>query len=255
MRLRLNKEVPSDQSLRKIRLMSFPTRIFVPGFLCDRRLWSHQATVLSPEAPARFVDLRHASDLEEMLSIVGGAAHECTSDPVDLIGFSMGGYVSQVFAARFPDRVRSLTLVAATGGPLSAGEIRARETMAALLEKSAYRGISDRELARYLSPAALADASIANVVRAMCADNTSEMYLRQMRATLHRESPVDALNRAHFSITLVAGREDRVVPLVALEKFRSEIPRAKLEIVAESGHYVPLEKPEALNAILELALD
>lgn len=52
------------------------------------------------EAGLRFEDL--ISDIQRVLERSGA------SEPVDLFGYSMGGYAALVYASRFPDRVRSV---------------------------------------------------------------------------------------------------------------------------------------------------
>jgi pimeloyl-ACP methyl ester carboxylesterase len=53
---------------------------------------------------------------------------------------------------------------------------------------------------------------------------------------------------------MVWGAEDREVPVVVAEKARALLGEASLEVLPGVGHFVPLEAPESLRAIIERAM-
>ena len=57
-------------------------------------------------------------------------------EPIVLGGLSMGGYVAQAFAARYPDRLRGLVLMNTRAGADSEEAARNREETAARVEAS-----------------------------------------------------------------------------------------------------------------------
>jgi pimeloyl-ACP methyl ester carboxylesterase len=227
--------------------MSISPFVLLPGFLCDERLWSNQVAALSPHAPVSTVDFRHCKSLDEMVSKIERVTR---SEKVNLVGFSMGGYLAQCFTSRFPDRIATLTIIASTGNPLSEFEVRLRTRMESLLSNSRYRGISDKELMRYVHSETLQNKSITDLIQTMSADNTSEMYLNQMRATLHRETYKGFLRALPNPITLIGGVDDQIAPKAELEQFHHEVPHSKLYLFSQCGHYIPLEKPDSLNSII-----
>jgi pimeloyl-ACP methyl ester carboxylesterase len=166
---------------------SGPVALFVHGVLLNGHLWRHQLAHLSDVRRCIAVDLlahgetqiaptqdvsvaANATMLEEFLDALG-------IDRVDLVGNDSGGGIAQIFAARHPARIRSLTLtdcdahdnwppeafkpflaMAAAGG--------LRGTLDAMLsDKSVYRSpqalgpayehperVSDASIERYLCP-------------------------------------------------------------------------------------------------------
>jgi len=46
------------------------------------------------------------------------------------------------------------------------------------------------------------------------------------------------------------GRQDRVTPLERAQQMASDISNARLEVIEESGHMTPLEKPAEVSAAL-----
>lgn len=198
----------------------------------------------------KVLDLRHSEDLNHMLTLI----EESFSGPLTLLGFSMGGYVAQVFATRFPHRVEQIILIGVTGSPLSDSEFKTRVQMANMLKKVQFAGISAQALQHYLHNESLKNDEIRKLIIDMAASNNTEMYLNQLHATLHRLDLKITLNRLAFPVTLIGGVQDKISPKEKLEAFQKAVPRSTLHLIEGSGHFVPLEKPVELNAILRTAL-
>jgi pimeloyl-ACP methyl ester carboxylesterase len=49
---------------------------------------------------------------------------------------------------------------------------------------------------------------------------------------------------------IVWGRDDRIVPLECGERYQKALPHARLEIVDGAGHFVDMEKPDALASLV-----
>jgi pimeloyl-ACP methyl ester carboxylesterase len=97
-----------------------PVALFVHGVLLNGYLWRHQLQDLSDVRRCIAVDLLAHGDTEiapdqdvsvtanaKMLKEFLDALH---IDQVDLVGNDSGGGIAQIFAALYPERVRSLTL-------------------------------------------------------------------------------------------------------------------------------------------------
>jgi len=97
-----------------------PVALFVHGVLLNSHLWRHQLSELSDIRRCIAVDLLAHGDTEitpeqdvsvtanaEMLKQFLDALH---IDQVDLIGNDSGGGICQIFAASYPEQIRSLTL-------------------------------------------------------------------------------------------------------------------------------------------------
>lgn len=97
-----------------------PVALFVHGVLLNGHLWRHQLSMLADIRRCIAPDLLAHGDTEitanqdvsvtanaEMLREFLDARH---IDQVDLVGNDSGGGIAQIFAARHPERVRSLTL-------------------------------------------------------------------------------------------------------------------------------------------------
>jgi len=97
-----------------------PTALFVHGVLLNGHLWRHQLAELSDVRRCIAVDLLAHGDTEiapgQDVSVTGNAEmirqflDVLKIDQVDLVGNDSGGGIAQIFAALYPDRVRTLTL-------------------------------------------------------------------------------------------------------------------------------------------------
>src|SRR5215813_6135740 len=97
-----------------------PVALFVHGVLLNGYLWRHQLANLSDVRRAIAVDLLAHGDTEiapdQDVSVTANAKmlreflDALKIDQVDLVGNDSGTGICQIFAALFPERVRTLTL-------------------------------------------------------------------------------------------------------------------------------------------------
>jgi len=158
---------------------------------------------------------------------------------VSLIGLGFGGWVATEMASMAPRLFRRLVLVGAMGLQPEGGEILDQ----AILAHEAYVRAGFHDPARF-------DAVFG-------AEPASE----QLEAwDLHRESTFRIAWKPYmYSQTLpyllggirskaliVWGDDDRIVPMECGERYRDLLPDARLETIADCGHFVEMERPEAL---------
>jgi pimeloyl-ACP methyl ester carboxylesterase len=112
-------ETPSGR-ISYVEAGSGPVSLFVHGVLMNKYLWRKQLPALSDVRRCIAVDLLAHGNIEispdQDVSVTANAhmlrevLDALQIDKVDVIGNDSGGGISQIFAALYPDRVRSLTL-------------------------------------------------------------------------------------------------------------------------------------------------
>ncbi|MEW6476615.1 MAG: alpha/beta fold hydrolase [Actinomycetota bacterium] len=169
--------------------------------------------------------------------------------PIDVVGFSTGGYIAAEMAAAAPELLRSLTLVAPLGVRPSDGEIFDFLAVTVRTQLEALASRQDGEYGRVLG-----------------GDITPERYerLEDARAESARigwepfmfdpSLPHRLAGSGHLPTLLVWGAEDRVCPRGCIDVYRRALPDARLAILPGVGHRPDLEASDDFVATLEAFL-
>src|SRR5262245_31978666 len=203
-----NAQTPSGR-ISYIEQGSGPVALFVHGVLLNKHLWRHQLAHLSDIRRCIAVDLlahgetdiaenqdlsvtANAEMLEQFLDRLGIAQ-------VDLVGNDSGGGIAQIFAARHPERLRSLTLTdcdAHDNWPPDAFKPFLEMAAAGGLRATLDAMLADKEV--YRSPQALGPAYERPE---QVTDETIETYLRPLvsseRRTLDFQRFLAAFDHRH----------------------------------------------------------
>jgi pimeloyl-ACP methyl ester carboxylesterase len=180
----------------------------------------------------------HGAALATLLDHVAG-------EPIVLIGHSFGGWISAQYATRRPERVRQLLLIDTAGiyyrGVEALRELFTIDTKANLrrmLNALWYR------FPWYFKPFEGA------IYREL-----SRLHMNDIIASIDAEDfLVEELSRLKMPVSVIWGREDRVVSLESLDVLKKFIPRAQVFLIDRCGHVPQLERPRALMLILNRIL-
>lgn len=204
---------------------------------------------------------------ERLLHLIDQMLDAWDLPQVDLAGISMGGGAALGYSLDHPRRVRRLILIDSYGlhdqapmqrlshtvihSPL-AGERMIGWTYA-LLKRS-------RRLTRWsllgiihdrhnLSPE-LAQAAY----QAMQRPNAGQAFYSWQRSELQpdglRTCYLPRLNTLAAPTLLIHGQHDPLVPLAAAEQAARRIPRARLEVIANAGHWPQREYPQEVQPLM-----
>ena len=175
----------------------------------------------------------------------------CRGEPVDLVGYSMGGRFALAYAARNPGQVRRLVLESASPG---------LETE----DERAERRASDEVLARYLEEQGMAafverwealeifesQGSLPPATRATQRGRRLLNHPRSLAASLRGmgtgalPSYWGSLAGLRVPVLVIVGALDRKFSEIGA-RMTQMLPDARLVAVAGAGHTVHLERPDA----------
>lgn len=222
-----------------------PTVIMVSG-------WAHPARALKPLAE-RFlgryeVILLSSMELTDYGESLSAVIRERSAPPV-LLGWSMGGLMALDAAARAPESVSGLVLVASTArfcaDPAYPHGVPEREVRALSIgvRKNAVQALppflQDAARPARLSPQSL-QAKLVHAIEfgvdRLCAD------LDYLRASDHRA----LASHVRAPTLLVHGSEDRIVPYDAGRWLHAHIPDSEWVAVKNAGHDLPLRQPDLI---------
>ncbi len=217
--------------------------VFLPGTLCDERVWHHQTAAFKDSL---VVNLRTQSTLEEMLESVSNVPFE----NFVLVGFSMGGYVAQEFALKFPERVKKLVLIGSSSEGYPAHEKEIILKALPQIEKGLFKGLTEKRLQQFLHPRSYENAGIRELIHSMAGQDAGEVYLRQLKATLDRRNLSKEIGQIRCPISVIAGKDDCIVSVDSILRMEKYAPRAEINVLPDCGHFVPLEKPDRVNELI-----
>lgn len=164
-----------------------------------------------------------------------------------LAGSSFGSLVAIHFAARHPDRVATLCLLAPTTGlggqPPEAGAAMVKKRLDDLVALGV-EGLAAQRAPLLLgpNPSAEARAAAAELLRSIRARGYG-----QAARFVARADALKAAAHVKAPTLVVCGDQDRVTPLAAnAQVLQAAIPGAELAVFPGIGHFVKLEAPTAL---------
>lgn len=226
-------------------------------FLPFHQRLCEQAHVIAPAHPG----CADSDELPELHSIEDVVFHYLEVidalglERFDLVGHCVGGWIAAELAVRFPEKVKRLALIGATGlfvpGHLI-GDV--------FINAQAERGVDYTSLRQLLF--ARADDPVANrYFPNGLADIETEMRRYQMLRFgsfvgfkppyFYNRLLRDRLYRAAMPALVIWGEKDRMVPRAHGETYAERLPGAKgLTLVDDVGHSAPLEAPRATAELL-----
>jgi pimeloyl-ACP methyl ester carboxylesterase len=227
--------------------MSAPVPLlFMPGLLCDPALWRHQVETLGDLAEMTVTDMTQDDTIDGMAHRALAAAPERFA----LCGLSMGGYAAQAVMRLAPERVMRLALLDTAPGADTPERTAGRRELMARAEGGDLEGVIDHHMASFIAADRQGDEGLKSVIRQSARNVGAEAYLRQQNAIIDRPDNRGNLGDISCPTLVLCGRDDVLTPLSLHEEMASAIPGAKLVVVENCGHLSPLERPEAVSAVL-----
>ena len=187
--------------------------------------------------------------LEELL------AHEKVSEEVTLIGYSMGGAIATVFAAKNVHMVRQLILIAPAGmGVVARGVVRfiARTPVIGdWLMLAAYPSVLRKGVRAENFP------EVGELQeRELDYQGFVPAVLASMRGILSAllEKPHRKLREEGVPVLAIWGRDDAVIPLSAMGKLAEWSRNARQEVIEGAGHGVTYTHTEEVLEVIRREL-
>lgn len=239
-----------------------PVILCIHGFPLSHRLWLPTAERLADRFKFVLPDLRglgtspatadasmadYADDLAALLDTLS------ISEPVAVMGLSMGGYVAFEFFRRHTARVRTLILADTQALPDTAEKAKSRRQGAEEVLAEGNRKIVDAMTPNLFGPDT--PKQLVDEWRKFMLATDPRGTAAAMRAMADRADSRPIYASINVPTLVVVGEKDAITPPDVALDMSSGIPGAKLEIIPGVGHMSPVEAPDEYARIVANFLD
>lgn len=225
--------------------------VFLPGMMCDARLFAPQIAALSARRMVSVAPIGGFATMTEMAQDVLQNAPPRFA----LAGLSMGGILAMEVTRLAPERIAGLALM--DTNPLA--ELEAVKAKRGPQIEMVQNGQLRDVMRDQMIPNYLAEGSDAATLELICEDMAlalgDEVFINQSIALRDRPDQSDTLKSYRAPALVLCGKEDRLCPIARHELMHDLLPNSTLNILPDAGHLPTLEQPEATTAALKEWLD
>lgn len=212
-----------------------------PGWLRWHSELIRSRTVLIPQHPGfgKSPRVEWIRNIRDMAGFYAQALKERGLAPLDVIGFSMGGWIAAEMAAANPGQFRKMVLVAPTGIKPPQGDIMDLfiVTARAYLDASIHDAQKAPEFAKLYGGEQTPEQYEAwEDARAETSRLAWQPYM--FNPSLEYLLPI----ASGLPTLLIWGKQDKIVPASVAEVFKKSIPGAELVVFDNCGHRPEVEK-------------
>lgn len=220
--------------------------MFLPGLMCDARVFSTQVTAFSPHVSVTVAPVTGGDRVEEIAS----ALLDVLPRRFALVGLSMGGTVAMELLRRAPDRISRIALL--NTNPLAETPQSASDYEPCIIKLKA--GALEEAVDLMIRPESLAPGAgrmeVQTLMRMMATHLGPKVVIRQIRAVQRRRDYQAVLRRCQVPTLILCGAHDQLTPMKRHQLMADLIPDAQLVVIKDSGHIPVLEQPEEVNKTL-----
>ena len=219
--------------------------IFLPGSLCDERVFADQLREI--DQPCEVADLT----LDDSIAAMAIRVLRAAPPRFALVGLSMGGIVASEIARLASERVLAMALLDTNLGVADDLQLRTRRRWASDVRSGRFAQVVEELVpALTISPEAHGP-----LIVEMATAVGPAGFLRQNEALLHRRDQLSIVSRFQGPILIACGSDDRLCSPRVHADLAGRFAHARLLVVEQAGHLSSIDQPVALTRGLTDWLD
>lgn len=235
--------------------------VLVHGFPFDHTMWNAQIKTLSgthrviaPDlrgfgrssvTPGRVTMRQFADDLAALLDALD------VTEPIVLVGSSMGGYVALAFQRWHGQRLRALVLCDTRALSDTPEMATARWATADQVVRDGPAMLIDTMLPKLFSEKTVTNRpAVVDAVRSVMAGTDREAIAAAARGMAERPDMSETLREIDCPTLVLVGEHDTISPPAEMRDLACDIPGAAFVEIPGSGHMTPVERPAEISAAI-----
>ena len=213
--------------------------------------YDHRGQGKSDKPNVRAITLEQVT--EDALALI----HHLDAGPVHFVGLSMGGCVGMRLAAREPDLLHSLSLLAASPEAEPAESVSRYQKLSWVISLVGTRLVAKKIMKILFGHSFLKDPNRRPEVKRWRKQLNSNLrtIVRAVNGVIERESIEGELDRISLPTLILSGGEDAAISPKRMDRLRDLLPQAEFVRIPNAGHTMTVETPSEVNEALGAFLD
>ncbi len=222
--------------------------VFIPGMLSNHILWEKIIPRFEADYICEVVDVSSQNSVESMANTI----IEQQPIPFHCVGFSLGGWITLQIAKTRPELLKSMTIVCSTGATLKADTRKSMSDLIVQLNQSNFQNHITQLYSRWVCEKNLTNNQLKQTMFSMMQNHGVQKTLRQLNALLNFDGHItnQELSKITTPTLIIQADEDLRVDPDEIKQLANALLNAKLTLISNAGHFLPLENPAALATVL-----
>jgi pimeloyl-ACP methyl ester carboxylesterase len=216
---------------------------FIPGLMTNEKLWSRVLPFLEDIFEIIYIKIPNSKDFDEINNIL---KNEIKDENINLLGFSLGGYIASYFAIKNPKRVKKLFMLSSTPAKTSKIEIERRREKLEFAKLNNEISLDLEKAKNLVEEQNQDDFELLEIIVSMFNEMGKEVFITQLESTFNRVDLSSELKNLEIPITMFYSSHDRLLDSEAISNLENEKHNINLIKRFGTSHNIPLEFPEDL---------
>jgi len=214
----------------------------IPGLMTDERLWSRLKPYLDEKYELIHLPIPHSEDFDEINRIIDTQIEE---ENINLLGFSLGGYIASYYAVTNPKKIKRLFLLSSTPSSTEEKDIQRRQIKLQEAREGKSFLLSENKAIELLEKKD--DKELVKIVCDMFNKLGNEVFASQLSLTLKREELFEKINELKIPTYLYYSLEDRLLNHTSIKSLENMNHDFVLNFREGTSHNISLEVPKELS--------
>jgi pimeloyl-ACP methyl ester carboxylesterase len=219
---------------------------FLPGTMCTDELWLFLEERLKNRFELVYLSVPNGLELKELVSYYDAIFDK---EIVNLVGFSMGGYITAYLQCKLKHKIKRALIISNTPSKLPECEVQQRFNALKLITEHGYNGIPVTK-ARVLLGVKNSTKLMIDLLKDMDALLGEESLVSQYTHLTVREDLYEQLCINLIPTLFYCSPNDPLIDSSWLTKLCAANERIALSWSVGEGHMLPLETPNELAMII-----
>ncbi len=215
----------------------------IPGLMTDERLWKRVQPLLKDDFELVYLQIPMTSDFDEINEYL---LKEIKEDDINLLGFSLGGYIASYFTLKYPKKVKRLFNLASTPSGSSSKDDKRRKQKIKDVDEKGFEPLSIQKAKSLVEVKNQDDEDLINTIIDMFTSLGKENFKTQLNCTLNRVDLFDRLIKLDKTIYFFYSKDDRLLTKDSLQRLENENHNMKVISREGTSHNISLEEPNLL---------